>query len=79
MWGIQEKDQKAAALAGIEATVEYFRSIGMPVSLTELGVKPSEEELKALALDATMNDTVKLSRLKPLGAEEALEIYRLAY
>ena len=50
----------------------------MPVSLTELGVKPSEEELRELALNATMNDTVKLSRIKPLGAEEVLEIYRMA-
>ena len=78
VWGIRKQEAKEAALAGIEATVEYFRSIGMPVSLTELGVNPSEEDLKALALDATMNDTVKLSRIKPLGAEEVLEIYRLA-
>lgn len=78
VWGIEEKDERTSALAGIEATVEFFRSIGMPVSLTELGVKPSEEELRELALNATMNDTVKLSRIKPLGAEEVLEIYRMA-
>ena len=78
VWGIREQEDLKAAREGIRAAVDYFRSIGMPVSLTELGIHPTEEELKALALDATMNDTVKLSRLKPLGAAEALEIYRMA-
>lgn len=78
VWGIREQDPEKAALAGIEATVGFFRSIGMPVSLTELGVQPSEEELRNLALDATMNDTLKLSRIRPLGAKEVLEIYRMA-
>ena len=78
VWGIREQDPKKAALAGIEAAETYFRSIGMPVSLRELGLDPSEEDLQALARNATMNDTVKLSRLKPLGAAEALEIFRMA-
>ena len=69
VWGIRKEDEKEAALAGIEATEAYFRAIGMPTSLTELGVDPSEEDLRELSLNATMNDTVKLSRLKPLGAE----------
>lgn len=78
VWGIRKEDEKEAALAGIEATEAYFRAIGMPTSLTELGVDPSEKELRELSLNATMNDTVKLSRLKPLGAEEVLEIYHMA-
>ena len=78
VWGIRKEDEKEAALAGIEATEAYFRAIGMPTSLTELGVDPSEEDLRELSLNATMNDTVKLSRLKPLGAEEVLEIYHMA-
>ena len=50
----------------------------MPTSLSELGISPKDEEIRALSLDATMNDTVKLSRIKPLGAREVERIYRLA-
>ena len=78
VWGVQAEDDQTAALEGIEATVEYFHAIGMPVSLKELGVAPSPAELKALALDATMNDSVKLTRIRPLGAKEILEIFEMA-
>lgn len=78
VWGVQEQEDELAAQAGIEKTEAFFREIGMPVSLEELGVKPGEEELRALAMDATMGDTVKLSRLKPLGAKQVLEIYHMA-
>ena len=66
------------ALAGIAAMEDYFRSIGMPGSLAELGVGTDDDALRALALDATMNDTLKLSRIRPLGAKEIEEIFRNA-
>ncbi len=50
----------------------------MPTSLRGLGIEPTDGDLRALALDATMNDTVKLSRIKPLGADEIERIYRNA-
>lgn len=78
VWGTEEAEDREAARQGIEATVDYFRSIGMPTCLEELGVKPSREELEALAMDATMNDRVKLSRIRPVGAKEALEILQMA-
>ena len=78
VWSVQQEDDQAAALAGISKTVEFFRFIGMPVNLKELGIKASAEDLRALALDATMNDTRKLSRIKPLGAKEVKEIFELA-
>lgn len=78
VWGVQEQDDVQAALEGIRRTEAFFREIGMPVSLGELGVTLGEKELKLLAMDATMGDTVKLSRLKPLGAEQVMEIYQMA-
>ena len=78
VWGIEEADDMTAAKAGIDRTVAFFRSIGMPASLTELGVDSSDEDLRALALDATLNDTLKLSRIRPLGAAEIEQIFRLA-
>ena len=78
VWGITEADDAAAARQGIDATVAFFRSIGMPGNLTELGVRPTEEDIRALALDATMNDTLRLSRIRPLDAQAVAEIYRNA-
>ena len=68
----------AAALQGIAETENYFRKIGMPVSLEELGVFPDDDEVRKLAMDATMGNTVELSRLKPLSADEVYEIYQMA-
>lgn len=80
VWGISEegKSEQETALAGIEKTEEFFRNIGMPVSLSQLGVQPGEQERMELSLDATMGDTVKLTRIRPLGAKEVNEIYQMA-
>ena len=78
VWQVDENDQLKAAEKGIRRTTEYFKSIGMPVSLSDLNISPSAEDLQALAMDATMNDTVKLSRICPLGAVDVLKIYQMA-
>lgn len=80
VWGIsgEGKSEQETALTGIEKTEEFFRSIGMPVSLSQLGVQPGEQERMELSLDATMGDTVKLTRIRPLGAKEVNEIYQMA-
>lgn len=78
VWGVDEKDDIAASKKGIELTVGFFRSIGMPTSLKELGAEPDDSEITALALDATMKDTVKLSRIRPLDSEDIEKIFRLA-
>lgn len=78
VWGVAGLGEAEAAVAGIERTVAFFRSIDMPVSLGELGITPSDEELRALAMDATGNDQLKLSRIRPLGAAEIEQIFRTA-
>ena len=78
VWNVKESDDKAAAKAGIDKTVEFFTSIGMPVSLSGLNIKVSDEDIRELALDATMKDTVKLSRIRPLDAAAVEKIYRRA-
>lgn len=78
VWGI-EGSREETAREGIEKTVSYFKSIGMPVSLGELGIGIQDEKtLEELAMDATMNDTVRLSVLRPLDASDVLEIFRKA-
>lgn len=78
VFGMEGQDEKKLALQGIVETENYFRKIGMPVSLKELGIFPDDDEVRKLAMDATMGNTVKLSRLKPLSADEVYEIYQMA-
>lgn len=78
VWGITEADKEKAALMGIEKTIDFFKSIGMPVSLKDLGIEPSEDDLKALALDATMQGTMKLSRIRALDTDDVNNIYTAA-
>lgn len=78
VWAVKEENDEKAALAGIEKTVEFFESIDMPVSLKGLGIAPSDDDLKALAMDATMQDTVKLTRIRPLDAAAVEKIYKAA-
>ncbi len=78
VWNISEENDEIAALEGINKTVDFFRSIDMPTSITELGIKVNDEDLKALSLDATLQDTVKLSRIRPLDAAAVEIIYKAA-
>lgn len=78
VWEISESDDEKAAILGIDKTIDFFKSIGMPVCLRDLGINPSDEDLNALSLDATMQGTIKLSRIRPLGADDVKAIYQAA-
>ena len=76
VWGIKNENAEEAAEQAIASTVAYFREIGMPTCLSELGVGVlSNEELKELALNATMGGTMVLSHIKKLNAEDVYEIF----
>ena len=61
----------------IDMQEQYYESIGMPVSLSELNVK--ESDLEKLALDCSRNKTRVLPGYMELGYEDMLNIYRMAY
>ena len=79
VWDISEEDPVQAARLGIRATVDYFRSLDMPVSIGELeiGVRP-EEELEDMAARATGNDTFTVAKFKELHQKDILEILKKA-
>lgn len=79
VWGIRKDSDEEAAVAGIEATEDFFRSLHMPVSIGELriGVQP-DEVLRKLADSATKGDTILLGAFKKINAKEAYEIYKMA-
>jgi len=79
VWGIEEADDGRAALAGIDATEEYFRSIGVPVRLSE-GIEEeiSDKDLKHLAHSCSFQGTRTIGTLKVLDENDMYEIYRMA-
>lgn len=64
------------ALAGIQATEDYFRSLDMPVTLKQLDV--SSDVLEEMTQKCTFFGKRTLSGLKVLGGEDILAIYKAA-
>lgn len=78
IWGCEADDHhpEATALAGIRQTEAYFREIGMPTRLGELGF--DESHIPALARGCSRDGTLVLPSLIPLDREKMEAIYRLA-
>ncbi len=66
------------ALAGIEAMEDFYRSIGMPTTLRELGVEPTDEQILELADKCSFGNTRTIGIVKKLSREDMAEIYRNA-
>ncbi|MXP77306.1 iron-containing alcohol dehydrogenase [Lachnospiraceae bacterium WCA-9-b2] len=76
---VSKKDsEEATALAGIEAMEDFFRSIGMPVTLRELKVEPTKEQILKLAEKCSFGNTRTIGVVKKLGREDMAAIYRMA-
>lgn len=78
VWNVVEKDDEAAALAGINATEQYFSSIGMPVNMPECVGMQSEEQLREMAYRCTYQRTRTIGSFKVLGEEDIYQIYSSA-
>lgn len=78
VWGVPMdfEHPEAVALAGIEAMKEYFRSLGMPVTMQDLDIGP--EDYEAMAEMITANGTFEVPSYLPLGKKEIMEIFKLA-
>ena len=66
------------ALRGIAALEDFFRSIHMPVTLRELGVEPTEEQILAMAASCAKGAGGKKGTAKLLYQADMAEIYRMA-
>ena len=79
VWGIQGKDAVETAREAIRKTVDYFRSLEMPVNLKELEIGTlSDDTLMELAMNATKGGTVKLSKIKELDVNDVYQIFQSA-
>ena len=64
------------ALRGIEAMEDFYRSINMPTNLRELGVEPTEEELRLMAHKCAVGVGGAKGSAKLLDEDAMLAIYR---
>ena len=78
VWYVDSLNDEQASREGILRTIDFFASLGMPTSLSDLDVEITKRDIQLLALDATKDDTVKLSQIIPLGAKEVMDIYMAA-
>jgi alcohol dehydrogenase len=76
VWGVEPRFDwpERTALEGIGRTKSFFRDIGLPTSLQELGVK--DDRMEEMARKAT--EKGPLGNFTKLGASDVVSIYRLA-
>ena len=76
IFGIQEPDDREAALQGVAALKSFFRSIDMPVTFSQLGVENPDIDLLVRKLHQNKGEII--GGYQKLSAKETAEIYSLA-
>jgi hypothetical protein len=66
------------ALKGIEALEEFFAYIGMPTSISQLGVNPTDEDLRLMAKKCAAAYGGKRGSAKVLYEEDMYQVYKAA-
>ncbi len=75
VFGVTESNDLDAALKGISEFKKFFKEIGAPTTLKEVGV--TEDSLPVMAKNAAIN--APLGKMKPLNEQDILNIYKIAY
>jgi len=79
VWKIECDDDEKVALASIEISENYFKSINMPTSLSELGIGVlSEDELRIISKKCTWQGTRTIGQFKVLNEEDVYQVYKMA-
>lgn len=66
------------ALLGIKAMEEFYHSIGMPVNLKELGIHPTEEQIREMAEGCLKASGSATGSAKKLNLQDMIRIYQMA-
>ncbi|MBC5687430.1 iron-containing alcohol dehydrogenase [Mediterraneibacter sp. NSJ-55] len=74
----QGEDAAKTAQKGIEAMEDFYRSIDMPVSIQELGVTLTEEQIQELADKCSFYEKRTIGCVKKLDREDIYKIYQAA-
>lgn len=72
------KNDEEIALDGIKRLENFFRELKMPVSIRELGISPTDDEMKTMARKCIEGGGGKKGSAKILHEADAYEIYKAA-
>lgn len=76
VYGVGETDDQKAAELGIQKTNEFFRSLGMPLSLKELlGHTPDDKEIENITEECTFGKSRTIGSFKILNYDDIKAIY----
>ena len=75
VWGIQMDEERAAAEAGINATVDFFASLGMPTGFDSCIGLQTDEICADMAYRCAYEGTRTIGTLRVLGQADIEQIY----
>lgn len=71
-------DEMETALRGIEAMEDFYRSVEMPVNIRELGVDPTDDQLREMAEKCSHFRKRTIGCVKKLDVDDMYRIYKNA-
>jgi len=74
VWGLENEDQFELARAGIEKVSEFYRSLGLPGQLSEVGI--GDDRFDEIIEKSVREDTI--GRFKALTKDDVLNILEKA-
>lgn len=78
VWNISEEDDNTAAINGIKATVDYFKSLGMPTCMSESIGIIDEAAIEKLTSGCSRNSSRTIGSFKVLNDKDIREIYKMS-
>lgn len=66
------------ALKGIEAWEDWCHKIGMPISMSELGISPTDAQIKEMAEKCVATGNGHIGFFQKLDVNDVINIYRMA-
>lgn len=74
VWDLERSDDYEAAIAGINLTEQFFIELGLPGTLSEIGIDDSKFEL--MASEAVRTSGLSTRAYVKLDTEDVIQIYR---
>ncbi len=79
IWHIEAENDEEAALAAIETTEKFFKSINMPTSISDLGIgNLSDDDLRDIANRCAWQGKRTIGQFKVLDEEDIYQIYKMS-
>ncbi len=78
VWNVENDyfDKEKTALAGIKAMETFFKSMNLPIRLSELNI--SNDRFEEMAIKATWGESFELGNFVKLKKDDIVNIYKLA-